>query len=227
MYVTSPYQINFRVYTSNDYLLAVLANSPPVALIYDAQWVLEHGGFGTPTAVNTYEVNNPTPGTGPYMVTGALPNGYQRFTQNPTYWGDRLNSCPDSRQIQFWIRVMSENIIINYKPDEISRYVDLSTGAAQIAAIGSSTLSLVLGNPNQYGVVLAPPWGSIVTPIFFNTQKYPTNITAVRQAIVHAINYSQIISEALFGYGKSSSLQSSLRRRRITTLATLHRISST
>ena len=34
-----------------------------------------------------------------------------------------------------------------------------------------------------------------------NTQEYPTNITDVRLAIVHAINYSNIINTAVFGFG--------------------------
>ena len=55
--------------------------------LYDIQFVLDHGGYGTLPSVNPYFNLNPTPGTGPYMVSGVAVNSYVEFTQNPTYWG--------------------------------------------------------------------------------------------------------------------------------------------
>jgi ABC-type transport system substrate-binding protein len=39
----------------------------------------------------------------------------------------------------------------------------------------------------------------VVEGIGMNTLRYPTNVTAVRQAIVHAINYTDISNKAFFG----------------------------
>ena len=50
-----------------------------VSNVYDAQYVMDNGGPGTPTQYNTAFDLNPIPGTGPYVVTGALENSYVKF----------------------------------------------------------------------------------------------------------------------------------------------------
>ncbi len=82
------------------------------------------------------------------------------------------------------------------KPDDLSRYTDLSTGAVQIADIQLSTWNLVANNPEYQYFSVPPAVGSLEILVMEN-HLYPTNITGVRQAIVHAINYSQL---ATVGY---------------------------
>jgi hypothetical protein len=47
--------------------------------MFDTQWLLDHGGFGTPVQMNTYFNQNPIPGTGPYVVSGFSENSYVEF----------------------------------------------------------------------------------------------------------------------------------------------------
>jgi ABC-type transport system substrate-binding protein len=167
-------------------------------LIFDTQFVLEHGGFGTPVAINSFFNQNPIPGTGPYMVTKVAEDSSVQFIQNPTYWGRNLTQA----QIQanpYMDPGHVKNVIIQAKTDDVSRYVDLSTGQAQVAAIQTQDWPLVLANPDKYSYFSIPNNSMVFVAIAMNTHRYPTNITAVRQAIVHAVNYSDVAAKAFFG----------------------------
>ena len=56
-------------------------------LMYDVNYLLQNGGFGTPTQFNQNFNLSPIPGTGPYVVTGESDNAYVSFTQSSSYWG--------------------------------------------------------------------------------------------------------------------------------------------
>ena len=159
--------------------------------------MLDNGGFGTPTAVNSKFNLNPIPGTGPYEVTGVQEYGYIKFAQNPTYWGKSLSAADIAAQPIFDPGHV-QNVIIYDKPSEVARYTDLSTGGAQIVSIAPSDWNLVTSNP-QYSYTVLPPWMPLHYSLGLNTQLYPTNITAVRQAIAHAINYTDLYQKAYFG----------------------------
>jgi ABC-type transport system substrate-binding protein len=196
VYCASPYELVFILASPFPDFMNLWANNR--GDMYDSQWILEHGGWGTPTAVNSYINQHPIPGPGPYMFTTVAEDSYVELTQNPYYWGDNLstsqiaaNPILDPGHVK--------NVIINYKPDDLTRYTDLGSGTAQIATILQSDWNLVLANPNQFGYLAAPPWSSLITFISLNTAIYPMNITDFRQAIVHAINYSDIISQAFLG----------------------------
>ncbi len=79
------------------------------------------------------------------------------------------------------------------------RYTDLSTGAAQIAAVESEDWNLVQANLNKFSYFTMPPWGALTTAVALNTQIFPTNNTDFRLAIVHAINYTDITTKVFFG----------------------------
>jgi peptide/nickel transport system substrate-binding protein len=166
-------------------------------LIYDSQWMLDHGGFGTLTNVNSYFNQNPIPGSGPYKVTQVSENNFVSFTQDPNYWGLTLTPAQIAAQ-PILDPGHVKNVIVYAKSDDLSRYTDLKTGAAQISDIESSDWALVTSNP-QYGYVTQPPWGGQVMMLGLNAADYPTNVTLVRQAIVHAINYTSLYQTAYLG----------------------------
>jgi peptide/nickel transport system substrate-binding protein len=167
-------------------------------MLFDSQFVLDHGGFGTPSSFNNYFNQNPIPGTGPYKVTGVSENNYVSFTQNPTYWGRDLTTAEIAAN-PYLDPGHVKNVIINYKADDVSRYTDLSTGAAQIAAIQSANWNLVTANPGEYSYFKLPSAASLIIALAMNVNVYPTNITLVRQAIAHAINYSKVYQTAFHG----------------------------
>jgi ABC-type transport system substrate-binding protein len=92
-----------------------------------------------------------------------------------------------------------KNVVVYSKTDETPRYIDLTTGAVQIAALRSSVFQLILKQPGY--AVAQLPHSALVGWVVMNNKLFPTNITLVRQAIVHAINYSQVIQAATLGYG--------------------------
>ncbi|MGO9643750.1 MAG: ABC transporter substrate-binding protein [Candidatus Bathyarchaeia archaeon] len=198
IYVNGPNQIIFHLTGPFNWFLGTLVAF--CGVLVDTQFILDHGGFGTPGQFNTYFNQNPVPGTGPYMVSEISENSFVKFTQNPTYWGANLTAA-DLQQNEYLDPGHVKNVIIYYKPDDVARYSDLSSGTAQIATILSQNFPLVLANPQKYGYYETPanvgPYNAAA--ITFNTKRFPTNNTDFRQALVHAINYTAIIDGPLFG----------------------------
>jgi len=196
IYVTDPYTIVFR-------LVAPFVWFPGMfvvfdGLIFDVQWVLDNGGFGTPAAFNPYFNLHPIPGTGPYVVTGVGGNAFVKFQQNSNYWGANMTADEIAQQPMF-DPGHAKNVIVYYKTDDVSRYSDLSTGAVQLADIQTPNWNLVTNSPETYSYLKMPPWNGEVALLGLNSHLYPTNITLVRQAIVHAINYTEIAAKAYLG----------------------------
>ena len=195
IYVTGPYQIVFHLSAPFVYFPGTLVVFD--GLMFDAQYVLDNGGFGTPTALNPNFNQNPIPGTGPYVVNQVAENNFVKFSQNPTYWARNISSQELSAQPLF-DPGHAKTVIIYSKTDDISRFTDLSSGAAQIVAVQSTSWNLVASNP-EYSYFKMPAWAGEVSFLALNTNLYPTNITAVRQAIVHAINYTDLYQKAFQG----------------------------
>lgn len=168
-------------------------------VMVDSQFIINNGGFGTPaTGYNPYFDNVITPGTGPYIISQYAPSSYETFTQNPNYWGKNLTAA----QLQtdpYLDPGHYKTIIVYWKQDDLTRYTDLSTGAVQIATINTQDWPLIQANPSKYGVYTIPNQSMIIEGVGMNTLRYPTNITLVRQAIVHAINYTNLWDEVFFG----------------------------
>jgi ABC-type transport system substrate-binding protein len=196
IYVTGPSTIVFHLKAPFQYF-------PVITMPYgipDMGWMIDHGGIGTITAPNTYFYLNSAPGTGPYMVTKAVQNSYVEFAKNPNYWGNSLTAA----QIQANPLLDPghvNNVIINYKSDDLTRYLDLKNGAAQIAAVEASNFAAVTANPSTFSYLTIPPWSILTFGIALNVNLYPTNNTDVRQAIVHAINYTDFIDKVMGGQG--------------------------
>ena len=196
IYVTGPNQIVFKLQVPESYFLEALGMW--TGMIFDTQWALEHGGFGTPVSLNTYFNQHPIPGTGPYMVTSVVEENYVEFTQNPTYWGKNLTATEIASN-PYLSPGSAKNVIVQAKTDDVTRYLDLSSGKAQIASIQSEDWPLIASSPSTYSYLTLPSNSMLFVGLAMNTLRYPTNITAVRQAIAHAINYSDINSTVYFG----------------------------
>lgn len=196
IYVTGPNQIVMRLSYPFQWFPAILAAD----WLWDMQWEFANGGPGTPASPTTYMNSNSAPGTGPYVVTGYSANSYVKFSQNPTYWGKNLTAAQIQANVLLDPGHVS-TVIMYYKPDDIARLTDLETGAVQISDILSADWNAITSAPNTYNYLVSPSWSSTAFGIALNTQDAPTNNTALRQAIFHAINYSDIISVALGGEG--------------------------
>ncbi len=67
IYVTTPDTIVFQLQSPFSYFPGTLVAYE--GLMFDTQYVLDNGGFGTPTQFNSNFNQNPIPGSGPYDVT--------------------------------------------------------------------------------------------------------------------------------------------------------------
>jgi peptide/nickel transport system substrate-binding protein len=197
IYVTGPNTLVFHLQAPFLYFLGTFISYEGMS--YDTQYVLTHGGFGTPVAVNPTFNDSPIPGTGPYIITAVDTNDYISFTQSSTYWGANLTSAEVAANPAIDPGHV-KNVVVNFVPDDLARYTALTTGAAQIVAIDSTAnWPLVLASPSKFSYTVLPPWSADVSAIALNTNLYPTNITAVRQAIVRAINYTEINKDVFYG----------------------------
>jgi len=194
IYTTGPYQIVFHMKAPFLHLNGILAGF--LGLLFDCQWAIEHGGFGTPAQFNSYFDDHPIPGTGPYVVTEVQMNSYVKFQQNPTYWGKSLTAS-DLAVNPLLNPGQVKTVVIYAKTDDIARYTDLTTGAAQLSAIKASNFKLVMNN-TKYDYFAVQSTAQI-TAVAINTKIAPTDNVNLRQAIVHAINYKDIWDKAYFG----------------------------
>lgn len=163
----------------------------------DPMYLLQNGGPGNVTNPNTNFQTTALPGTGPYEVTNVVTNSYIEFQKNPNYWGKNLtaaeiaaNPIIDPGNYQ--------TVFVYYIPTDTARYINLLDDQSQISVVSGSNLQQAEQNPLYKPVVFN---SSSQVMMGMNTQVFPTNITDVRQAIVHAINYTQLIDEAIFGQG--------------------------
>jgi peptide/nickel transport system substrate-binding protein len=194
IYATDSNTIVFRLKTPFSFVLGLFVGFE--GEVFDAQYVLRHGAFGTPSQINPYFNDHPAPGTGPYVMSQVNFNQNVRFDRNPNYWGKSLsqqeiaaNPLLDPGHVQ--------SIVVNAKTSSTARYIDLTTGAAHISAITESNWPLVFSNPSYGYAVYNTP--AILTWIYMNMHRAPTNNVNIRQAVVHAINYSAIIQNVFFG----------------------------
>ena len=199
IYAPNANQIVFRLSVPYLYFLSAMIINE--GLIFDSQYVLTNGGFGTATGWNTAFDGSPIPGTGPYVATQISLNSYAVFTQVPTYWA--ANQPALIKENPFLNPGPTKNIVVEAKTDDVSRYSDLSSGAAQLVSIQQQDLNLVISNPSKYSYSTLPTFSAGIYGLSFNVNRYPTNITDVRLAIAHAINNSEISQKAFSGFLRS------------------------
>ena len=184
------------------YVPLVLVQYP--GMIVDSQFIINNGGFGTPSSGFNPDFSDPSssalyvPGTGPYIMTQYVQNGYEEFQQNPNYWGRNLTSAQIATD-PYIDPGHYKTIFVYGKTDDLVRYTDFSTGQAQITTIFAQDWPLIQQNPAKYGAASIPNQSMIIEGVGMNTLRYPTNITLVRQAIVHAINYTSFGQSVFFG----------------------------
>jgi peptide/nickel transport system substrate-binding protein len=159
--------------------------------VVDPHYVDTHGGV-TPGQSNTYMNLNPM-GTGPFVMREWVQNDHITLVRNPTYFGGVTY-----QGTKIFPTPYLDEVIIRFVPDVTTRLTDLQSGAAQVAVTDWEHLGT--GIP---GVGL-PNVGLSVTMVMIalNTAKAPTNNLLVREAIAHAINYTEIDQTVYHGYIK-------------------------
>ncbi|MGA8303577.1 MAG: ABC transporter substrate-binding protein [Thermoplasmata archaeon] len=189
-------------YLDSNYTYLLASISAPNSYAVDPAWVDANGGvtIGQP---NTYLASN-TLGTGPYVLNGynGVGGGGYTLTANSKYWAASA-AATEPWNVNLQPANTSVEVIFQDTIDITTN--DLVTGQVQgasFAYVGPSTIATLEGHSNIvvnalpiiYGATSGSWW------IFLNQSVAPFDNLSVREAITHAINYNQIITEAFGGY---------------------------
>lgn len=170
----------------------------PIAAAVDPIYVNAHGGV-IPNQPNTYLFNHAL-GTGPYVMAQWVQGQSITLQISKNYWA---GSLPKS-QLNNAIVPAKENVVISSVAEAASAISAMKAGTAQMMGFSFSP-TIISSLKGASGVVVQNTsivYGSTQGAwyIYFNLSSPYFNITDVRAAIIHAINYSAIISEAFGGY---------------------------
>ncbi|ADB88610.1 ABC transporter substrate-binding protein [Saccharolobus islandicus] len=187
--VEGPYKVKISTLEPYRYFLLDIASW--WGAIVNPVFIDEHGGV-QPNTPNSYINDNGMEGTGPYVIKSVGPSLSEIvLVKNPNYWANNLSNIPVVAQPGH-IPVID----IKYGLSHNARVEDFATNQAQISYVSLPFLQQIYSayqynkyvSFNQIFVNLG--YEAAVFYIAMNTQIFPTNITAFRQAIVHAINYT-------------------------------------
>ena len=169
----------------------------------DPAFVDSHGGVA-PNHANTYIAANGAVGTAPYYVKSYVQSQVLVLNKNPNYWGSKI---PQNQQNIMIAPAHIPVVVIEYfqQSSQIIQGLQNNEGALMagppipvLSPLQADSLANVAGL-KVVALTNAPTYSFLEAS--FDTQKYPTNITDFRLAVVHAINYSEIISTVAAGYG--------------------------
>lgn len=169
----------------------------------DPAFVDANGGVQA-NAPNSY-VNFHDMSTGPYYIKNYVQAEYLTLNEDPNYWATKLS--PSQQNVMLTVPHISV-VIIQYssQASQVVQGIQNNVGALiagpPIPALAPTYMPSLENQPGIKVVSLpnAPTYSFPVTAM--NTQKYPTNVTNFRLALVHAINYSEIISSVAQGFGQ-------------------------
>ncbi len=201
----------FQVNLLQPYSLFLLALPPQWGALVDPVYLDANGGTVTnnsATAVANWM--NTMPGSGPYEYANiGAAQSFIVFHANPNYWAAGVAGlAPVLQPAHIPVIVMkfgvAENTVIN----------DFDTNQAQI----NGGVPPVIGIPhfqalwNGFQMKSHYKFSDIFHNLGFplcdlaagmNTQKYPTNNTNFREAVVHSINYTEV-NEQLYNFNGTS-----------------------
>ena len=189
-------------YLATNYTYLLPSISAPNAYAVDPAWVDAHGGI-VEGQVNGYLVTH-TLGTGQYLLQNYndVSGGGYTLVPYKHYWGTTAAAAEPWNNM---IQPANTSVEIIFQGTLQVTISDLQHGnvnGASFAYIGPSTISQLQGYSNVVVQALPTVYGATSGSwwIYLNQSVYPFNNLSVREAIAHAINYSQIIQQAFGGY---------------------------
>jgi len=179
------------------FLLAAIAG--PIASAVDPAVVQANGGV-TVGGTNAFMATNMV-GTGPYVVkTFNSATGYL-IQPDPNYWAKNASAAEPWNNI---IQPAKASIQINFLSSAITAIADIKSGAVaglSFAYVGPSQIDSLTAASCVDARLLDIVYGSTAGGwwIYMNQKTDPFTDIHVRAAVVHAINYDEIISRAFSG----------------------------
>lgn len=202
VYVVSKYVIHIAVgggYLGlGPYAFFLQTLTSPIAAAVDPIYVNAHGGV-VPNQPNGYLSDNAL-GTGPYVLTQWVKNDHLTLSKSTNYWANNLTSS----QLNNAIAPAKENVVLQFTGTSSSAISSLKSGNVQMMGFSFSPTIVTQLNGTSNIVVNNTPivYGSTQGAwyLFFNLTAPYFTIKDVRAAVVHAINYTDIINSAFGGY---------------------------
>ncbi len=176
--VTGPYSLQFHLMAPFAAFLGTLTQPQDFAV--DPRVVADHGGVVAGSTNSWMALNAMS--TGPFMVTQYQPSTILVLARNPTYWGGANGAQPTPRL---------DKVIIKSVPDALTRLEDLQRNSSQLILLDLSLGPQVANKTGIYVPTLGPL--PSVHLIGLNCARFPFNNVLIRQAVVHAINYTALI----------------------------------
>lgn len=202
--VLSPTEIQLNVgsgYLASTYgdLLATL--SGPIAAAVDPKVVQANGGVQA-NSPNTWMTTHAL-GSGPYVLSAYDPNsGATTITPDPHYWATSVAAQVTWNNA---IQPAQRAIQLSTQSDPVATVQDMKTGAVagvSVAYLGPSEITQLQGASCVIVNALPTVYGSTSGSwfVYMNQSQAPFSNLSVREAVVHAINYPQIIHLAFGGF---------------------------
>jgi ABC-type transport system substrate-binding protein len=203
--VINQYEIALNLgygYLDSNYTYLLASISAPNSYAVDPAWIDANGGVAI-GEVNDFASTN-TLGTGPYLLVDYNPSGGGGYVLQPNsrYWGAsayastpwNINLAPANTSVE----IIFQDTIDITTADLLDGHVQ----GASFAYIGPSVISQLQNHSNVVVQPLSTIYGATSGSwwIYLNQSVYPFNNLSVREAITHAIDYTQIINEAFGGY---------------------------
>jgi len=202
----------FQINLIQPYSLFLLALPPQWGAIVDPAFIDANGGVTNNTAVANFNTGDNNKvlmvGSGPYEYASVTPYSTIVLNANPNYWADGLTvvqnagASTPATDISNWIQpAIIPTIIIRYGSSDSTLIGDFGTNKAQISFESANLLGqMYAGYADKAQYTFNQLFHSVVTPLCdlaqgLNTQVFPTNNTAFRNAMVRSVNYTQILDQ--------------------------------
>lgn len=202
IYVVSKYVIHFTVgsgYLGDSpyaYFLATLTT--PVTAAVDPIYIDAHGGV-VADQKNSWMITHAM-GTGFYVLANWVQGSYIQLDKNPNYWAASLPASELNNALSPAI----DNITMDFVAVSATAITNLESGTAQILSFqfSPSSVSTLMSTKGITVQQLPAIYGSTQATwyVYMNTSAQYFSNEDVRAAIVHAINYTEIIQTAFGGY---------------------------
>ena len=181
------------------YIFSTLA--APVAAAVDPTVIQANGGVHP--GPNTWMASNLL-GSGPYKIQSYDPATGEVLVPDPNYWGTAAAAAEPWNNV---LQPAKSSIQINFQGTTAVEVQDLKSGqvaGASFAYVGPSTVNDLKTTACVTVTTLDDVYSSTAGGwwIYMNQNVPPFNNVSVRKAVVHAINYQEIINVAFGGYAK-------------------------
>jgi len=182
-----PYTLVFHLAHPFAGFLATLTQPEHVAV--DPVVVSAHGGV-VAGQTNSWMTLNAV-GNGPFEVVQYQTNEQLTLERNPTYWGGNGDVQPTPRIAR---------LVIKYVPNGLTRVEDVQRGSAQMAYVDPTLVAQAVSAGGIYVPNIGPM--PAINVFCLNTAKFPFSNKLIREAVVHAVNYTAALQE-FHGFGIS------------------------